>query len=303
MSSKKIPKLAGFIIKVLLIVGIVGSVFIELPIFQKSIAITIDGVDEEIKVNGLYASDVINVLDNKLGTGNYKLNDDMHLMTFISDMNKIGIQTKKTVKMKLVSGEEEVTTFVATVKELLLERNVDYNLENEAILAQSLTSKLVLEERIVEEGFPVEIVENPDLAKGTENILQEGRNKQISELYAITQDATEKVGFLVVDEGATQIIEQGTKSIAPAVPTDSIWDQLAFCESGGRWDINTGNGYYGGLQFSAPTWNTASKAVGLDIPYAHLATREEQIMAATWLQAKSGWGQWPACSRKLGLIA
>lgn len=76
----------------------------------------------------------------------------------------------------------------------------------------------------------------------------------------------------------------------------SVWDQLAKCESGGNWAINTGNGYYGGLQFTAATW----KAVGgSGLP--HQASREEQIMRGQILQARSGWGQWPACTKKLGL--
>lgn len=85
-------------------------------------------------------------------------------------------------------------------------------------------------------------------------------------------------------------------SNAPAVADGSVWDALARCESGGNWSINTGNGYYGGLQFTAATW----KAVGgQGLP--HQASREEQIMRGQILQARSGWGQWPACTKKLGL--
>ncbi len=84
---------------------------------------------------------------------------------------------------------------------------------------------------------------------------------------------------------------------APAnAVSGNVWDQLARCESGGNWAINTGNGYYGGLQFTAATW----KAVGgSGLP--HQASREEQIMRGQILQARSGWGQWPACTKKLGL--
>jgi LysM repeat protein len=84
---------------------------------------------------------------------------------------------------------------------------------------------------------------------------------------------------------------------APAVPSGSVWDQLAQCESGGNWQINTGNGYYGGLQFSLGSW----KAVG-GSGYPHEHSREEQIRRGEILQSKQGWGAWPACSRKLGLL-
>jgi LysM repeat protein len=83
---------------------------------------------------------------------------------------------------------------------------------------------------------------------------------------------------------------------APAVADGSVWDRLAACESGGNWSINTGNGYYGGLQFSLRTW----QAVG-GSGYPHENSREEQIARAEILLARSGWGQWPACSSKLGL--
>ncbi len=90
-------------------------------------------------------------------------------------------------------------------------------------------------------------------------------------------------------------ITRQTTQVSP-VATGSVWDNLARCESGGNWSINTGNGYYGGLQFTASTW----KAVGgTGLP--HQNSREEQIHRAQILQARSGWGQWPACTKKLGL--
>ncbi len=72
--------------------------------------------------------------------------------------------------------------------------------------------------------------------------------------------------------------------------------KLRQCESGGRYDLNTGNGYYGAYQFSASTW-TRLGFTGLP----HQAPPATQDDAARKLQAKSGWGQWPACARKLGL--
>lgn len=76
----------------------------------------------------------------------------------------------------------------------------------------------------------------------------------------------------------------------------SVWDRLAQCESGGNWSINTGNGYYGGLQFTLSTW----RGVG-GSGYPHQASKTEQIKRGQILQARSGWGQWPACSARLGL--
>ena len=85
---------------------------------------------------------------------------------------------------------------------------------------------------------------------------------------------------------------------ASAAP-DSDWDRLAQCEAGGNWHINTGNGYYGGLQFSASTWRAYGG--GEYAPTADQATREQQIAVAERTLAAQGWGAWPACSARLGL--
>ena len=80
---------------------------------------------------------------------------------------------------------------------------------------------------------------------------------------------------------------------------DTVWDDLAQCESGGNWAINTGNGYYGGLQFSYPTWHGYDG--GEFAEYPHEATREQQIIVAERLHAARGFQPWPACRIKLGL--
>ena len=88
-----------------------------------------------------------------------------------------------------------------------------------------------------------------------------------------------------------------TMSMPAANAVDgATWDALAQCESGGNWSINTGNGFYGGLQFTQQSWN----GVGMSGSPAN-ATRAQQIEAGERLLAIQGWGAWPACSAKLGL--
>src|ERR1700757_5218482 len=82
-----------------------------------------------------------------------------------------------------------------------------------------------------------------------------------------------------------------------AAATDGEWDQVAHCESGGNWGINTGNGYHGGVQFSASTW--ASHGGGQYAPSAELATREQQIAIAERVLATHGRGAWPVCGGPL----
>ena len=76
----------------------------------------------------------------------------------------------------------------------------------------------------------------------------------------------------------------------------ATWEKLAQCESGGNWSINTGNGFYGGLQFTQQSWN----GVGMS-GSPHTASKEAQIEAGERLLALQGWGAWPACTAKYGL--
>ncbi|KXO97072.1 transglycosylase family protein [Tsukamurella tyrosinosolvens] len=84
---------------------------------------------------------------------------------------------------------------------------------------------------------------------------------------------------------------------ANAAP-DSQWDQVAACESGGNWAINTGNGYHGGLQFSPSTW--ASYGGTQYAPTANQASRAQQIAIAEKVLAGQGKGAWPSCGTGLG---
>ncbi|MGW6059477.1 transglycosylase family protein [Streptomyces sp. NPDC055189] len=77
-----------------------------------------------------------------------------------------------------------------------------------------------------------------------------------------------------------------------------VWDRIAQCESGGNWSINTGNGYYGGLQFSASTWRAYGG--GAYAPTADRASKAQQIAVASKVQRAQGWGAWPSCSARAG---
>ncbi|MFE4583069.1 transglycosylase family protein [Streptomyces chartreusis] len=83
-----------------------------------------------------------------------------------------------------------------------------------------------------------------------------------------------------------------------AAADSGVWDRIAQCESGGNWHINTGNGYYGGLQFSASTWRAYGGTAYA--PTADGATRAQQIAVATKVQRAQGWGAWPTCSARAG---
>ena len=85
----------------------------------------------------------------------------------------------------------------------------------------------------------------------------------------------------------------------PANAATTVWDKVAKCESGNRWHISTGNGYYGGLQFSSGTWKAfGGRKYGSQ---AHKATKAEQIAIARRVLAGQGAGAWPTCGRRAGL--
>ncbi|MGH3722628.1 MAG: transglycosylase family protein [Mycobacterium sp.] len=137
------------------------------------------------------------------------------------------------------------------------------------------------------------VVEDPG-APGSQDIVysvltvngrETGRMPVSNNVLAPARDSVLRVGA-----------KPGTE--VPTVSRGSAWDALASCEAGGNWAINTGNGFYGGVQFDYGTW----LAHGGDkyAPRADLATREEQIAIAEKTLAVQGWGAWPVCSARVG---
>ena len=105
----------------------------------------------------------------------------------------------------------------------------------------------------------------------------------------------------IVAPARPSVLRVGAKpgTYVPPVLDGATWDALSACESGGNWAINTGNGFYGGVQFNQSTWERHG---GLHYaPRADLATREEQIAIAEVTRARQGWGAWPVCSVRAGV--
>ncbi|MGI9123536.1 MAG: transglycosylase family protein [Mycobacterium sp.] len=105
------------------------------------------------------------------------------------------------------------------------------------------------------------------------------------------------VTSIVVVPSRDAVVRVGAKpgTEVPPVSNGDRWDAIASCESGNNWAINTGNGYYGGVQFDQNTWERNG---GLRYAErADLATREEQIAIAEVTRARQGWGAWPVCGR------
>lgn len=125
--------------------------------------------------------------------------------------------------------------------------------------------------------------------------------------YDFTENAGKALhnldAFLQSVTTTTSIAAIPQNRIAPNyAPGDgSVWDDLAQCESGGNWAYPpVSGGFSGGIMFHIGTWRAMG---GLNYaPDAYLATREQQIEIATQVLNTSGWGAWPGCARKLGLM-
>jgi resuscitation-promoting factor RpfB len=138
---------------------------------------------------------------------------------------------------------------------------------------------------------PVDYKDDDDMEKGTTKVLEDGKPGRARENVLITKADGKTRSRLVLtseelEKPVKKVVARGTAE-APSVASDSVWDKIAQCESGGNWHINSGNGYYGGLQFSAATWHSVG---GPGLP--HENSRETQIKYAKILQQRSGWGQW-----------
>lgn len=143
-------------------------------------------------------------------------------------------------------------------------------------------------------------IQDPDLIFPGEQIRVPAADEQLPDRFGALQAVVpvERYESPVTDDIQAAPVRSLARPSVPAIGVGDvgIWDRIARCESGGNWSINTGNGYYGGLQFTLSSW----RAVG-GTGYPNQASREEQIMRARLLQARQGWGAWPVCSVRAGV--
>lgn len=143
-----------------------------------------------------------------------------------------------------------------------------------------------------------------DTKKTKTEVVQEGiaevvkiGTKVQEESETTTDDSSDKSDSSKDDSSDSSKDDSSDSSATTSSSKD--WDAVAACESGGNWSINTGNGYYGGLQFAQGTWDWASSAAGVSADRADQASREEQIAAAEQVYASQGAGAWGGCSSYL----
>jgi len=238
------------------------------------------------------------------------------------------VVTPKTLKVRLGAHKPVRRTVTAmTVRDALKELGVKLEKHDETRPAPShaledgdtlvFTDVRVVQRHVKGEAIGFGTVEQRDgsMYEGETSVAREGRSGLRDVTYRVVYrngDVTARkvLRQKVLRKPVAELVKVGTKEHPPApapapapAPTTNfasggtVWDSLAQCESGGNWATNTGNGYYGGLQFNVGTWQSYG---GSGLPSS--ASRETQIAIATKVRdASGGYGAWPACAASLGL--
>jgi uncharacterized protein YabE (DUF348 family) len=232
------------------------------------------------------------------------------------------VVTPKVVHLKLGAKQLKKRKLTAmTVADVL--KSTGFEVDRHDKVRPSLTTEIADGDKIVVTDIRVatkkvkrEVVDAPvveredsSMFEGEQEVVRAGRDGVRAVTYQLRFVNGELAARKVVKADVRQkavprIVAVGTKEKPEPEATaanfaggSTVWDSLAQCESGGNWAINTGNGYYGGLQFNLGTW----RAYG-GTGYPHQQSRETQIAVATRLRdATGGYGSWPSCSAKLGL--
>ena len=227
------------------------------------------------------------------------------------------VVTPKQLTFEL-AGKKPVTRTVAalTAREALKELGVKVDQHDQVTPGKKteledgdqvvFTDFRIVTKRVENEAIDFATVEQADssMYEGETSVVRSGDDGLRHVTYRITYRNGELVARKVLkqnvlDEPLSAIVKVGTKEQPTAnfASGGTVWDALAQCESGGNWAINTGNGYYGGLQFSLSTWRAYGGA-----GYPHQQSREYQISIAEKVRAATGgYGSWPHCSQSLGL--
>lgn len=281
--------------------------------YAKPLTLEVDG---EEQTHWVFATDI----DSALAEIGQRFRDADLSLSRGGELDRSGATLEVTTPKKLtlvIAGAKakKRTLTAATVREALEEMGVRISKLDEANLRfdkrlrggeRIVFTDVRVEKRAVDgETIAFDTVEREDssMPEGETEVLQEGRTGLRDVVYKVFirngEVAVRKVVKAeVLRQPVDRIVSVGTQEAAPNFAGGStVWDALAQCESGGNWAINTGNGYYGGLQFSLSTW----RAYG-GPGYPHQQSRETQIAIATKLRdASGGYGAWPSCSAKLGL--
>ena len=225
----------------------------------------------------------------------------------------IELRTPKRVTVTYDHQVKHVVTTAPTILQLLRDLNVPIGLHDRVLpprtqpvkanmtvhVARVRTKRITAREAV---AYPVIKHSDSSMYEGETTVLTAGHTGSADVTYDVVYVDGKIAGRTVITRHVltaprTQIERVGTKQRPVPASNGLNWDAVAACESGGNWHINTGNGFYGGLQFDYGTW--LSNGGGAYAPRADLATREEQIAIATKVYNARGSSPWPVCGANL----
>ena len=281
--------------------------------YAKKLTIEVDG---EEQTHWVYATDIDSALE-EIGRG---FRDAELSLSRGGDIDRSGatleVTTPKELTLVIAGAKAKKRTLTAaTVADALEEMGVEIDKHDEANLRFDkrlrggekivFTNVKVIKRKVDDEVVAFDTIEREDssMPEGETEVVRAGRDGLRDVVYKVwfrngELDVRKVVKATWLRQPVAAIVDVGTQAPTTNFASGStVWDALAQCESGGNWAINTGNGYYGGLQFSLGTWQ-AYGGPG----YPHTASRETQIAIATKVRdASGGYGAWPGCAAKLGL--
>jgi uncharacterized protein YabE (DUF348 family) len=234
----------------------------------------------------------------------------------------VSISTPKSVSIVADGKVSTATTTAGTVAQVLEDAGITLGVDDRTSQpgnAHVVNNMVVKVSRVdtsqtaattEEVGFDSMSTESDELFKGEKKVTQAGVAGKVDKTFKLVlvdgreasrtlvseavsvQPVTEKVtlGTKAKPAATAPAAAANTGAAAPAMMNEAMWDKIAQCEAGGNWSINTGNGYYGGLQFDIRTW--IGSGGGAYAPNASLATKAQQIDIANKVYAQRGLQPW-----------
>ena len=292
--------------------------------YGRLLSVEIDGKDREYWVTSLTVADALDEVG--IRAAGAELSGASRSTPIGREGIELTVEHPKTVRIVADGKTKRIDTTESTVADVLDEAKikVDKNDEVKPAVGKAVkdgdrvvVTRIEVKKRTVtkEIEHKTKVREDDSMFEDEEEVIREGEDGTREVTYRLVYADGElrdrvKLDSEVISKPVKQIEVQGTKERpendsgdegddgGTNVPDGSVWDQLAQCESGGDWSINTGNGYYGGLQFNLSTWQAYG---GTGYPHEH--SREEQIAVAIKVRDANGgsYGSWPHCAAQLGL--
>ncbi|WP_407709267.1 ubiquitin-like domain-containing protein [Arthrobacter nitrophenolicus] len=286
----------------------------------KEVTVSLDGAEKTVNTTAQDVEDLVTEL-GVASASSVSAPKDAQLAV---EGSFVSISTPKTVSIVADGKVDTTTTTAATVGNVLEDAGLalgandrtsqpaNAHVVNNMVIKVSRVDNAQTAVATEDIGFETVTTESAELLKGEKEVTQAGSAGRVEKTYKLVLVDGREASRTLVSETVTvqpvaEKITVGTKpkpvaqaapattgsntgAAAPAMMNEAMWDKIAQCESGGNWSINTGNGYYGGLQFDIQTWIGAGG--GAYAPNASLATKAQQIDIANRVYAQRGLQPW-----------